>query len=151
MITGFACTFVAAKSTKIDFEGTEVLTVWDIQDQWMEDGILHMRAYKEADTFGTIDGIEYTGYNILNLHNKLDPVTGDVVANGKATMYIEWNGLVGTFYGPVNAKGNVYYGPFEGKYVLQGAGDFEGMTLFGIVWVIGGPVNGMSGTILIPN
>jgi len=156
LITGFACTFVTAKadqrSTRLDFEATEVLTLWDPYEMWWEGDIMHMRAYKEADTSGTIDEIEFTGWNKLYLHNKIDTVTGDIIAHGNVAMYIEWKGLEGTFYGIVNAKGNAM-GVFDGKFVLQGAGDFEGMKLFGILWVIDPEygVNGLSGTILVPN
>jgi hypothetical protein len=155
IITGFACAFATARSdqssTKLDFEGTEYLTIWLPLEMWGEGNIMQARFYKEADTFGTIDGIAYTGYNVLYLHNKFNLKTGEFLAHGEVTMFISWNGLEGSFYGHLHAKGTAGVGPFDGKYTLQGAGDFEGMKLFGIVWLIGGPVNGMSGTIFIPN
>ncbi|MFX1498926.1 MAG: hypothetical protein ACFFBH_15480 [Promethearchaeota archaeon] len=158
IFTGFACTFATAntgnqRSTRLTFEGEEHQTIWLPYESWGEGKFLHMKVYKEAVTFGTIDGIEFTGHNELDLHVKMDLTTYEFITIGKVTMYIEWDGLVGTFYGPVIAKGTAGVGPFEGKIVLQGTGDFEGMKLFGIVWDIDPyyGINGLSGTILIPN
>ena len=158
MITGFTGIFVTAnennqRSTKLSFEATEVQTIWAPYEMWGQGSVVHMRVYKQSDTYGTIDGIEYTGYNELNLHVIMHPDTLDYVTIGKLTMYIEWNGLVGAFYGSIAAKGTAMVGPLDGKYALQGTGDFEGMKLFGIVWDIDPylGINGISGTILIPN
>ncbi|MFX1528217.1 MAG: hypothetical protein ACFFB4_11660 [Promethearchaeota archaeon] len=158
MITGFAGIFVTANennqsSTRLTFEGEEHQTIWAPYEMWGDGKYLHMRVYKAADTFGTIDGIEFTGHNELDLHVKMDLATFEYITIGKVKMYIEWNGLVGTFYGPVIAKGTGGVGPLNGKFILQGAGDFEGMKLFGIVWDIDPywGINGLSGTILIPN
>ncbi|MFX1468294.1 MAG: hypothetical protein ACFFB8_06490 [Promethearchaeota archaeon] len=158
-ITGFACTFATAKednqsSTKLDFEATEGLTKWvwiPLSEPWGNAKIMHQIMFKNASLDGKIDGIDFTGYNELIIHVKMKVPTFEFITIGKITMYIEWNGLIGTFYGPVIAKGVAGVGPFDGKYALQGTGDFEGMKLFGIVWLIGGIINGLSGTILIPN
>lgn len=153
--TGFACTFATANesSTKLSFEAEEHQTIWAPYEMWGQGSVLHMNVYKEAYTLGTIDGIGFTGHNELDLHVIMDPDTFEFITIGKVTMYIEWNGLEGSFYGTVVAKGTAGVGPFNGKIVLQGAGDFEGMKLFGIVWDIDPytGVNGLSGTILIPN
>jgi hypothetical protein len=159
VFTGFACTFAIAKednkrSTRLEFYAEEGWTLWVFLPQgepWGEGKFVHQRYYKEASLDGTIDEIAFEGYDELDLHVRMDPVTGDFISIGKVTMFIEWEGLVGTFYGPVIAKGNMYIGPMDGKFTLQGTGDFEGMKLFGEVWVIGGIINGLSGTILIPN
>lgn len=140
---------LAAKSTKLDFEAIGVETEWIPGDVWMEDGVMHMRFYKENDLSGTIDGIPFTGHTEENFHAKIDLATGNLVVNGKGTFYITWNGLEGSFYGPINAK--IVSGELYGKFTLQGFEDFEGMKLFGIVWNIGPITNGINGTILVPN
>jgi hypothetical protein len=112
-----------------------------------------MKAYKEAVFVdGTIDGIEFTGHDELDLTNLMDPATGDYFAFGIVTFYIEWNGLSGTFSGYVFARGTVLV-DLEGIFVMQGAGDFEGMKLYGKLWAIDAywGINGLSGTILVPN
>ncbi len=168
VFTGFACTFAVAKdnqrSTTLEFYAEEGLSMWNfiVLESWGEGSVVHMRAYKSASLEGTIEGIgAFLGYDEeinpggsydeLDLHVKMF-ATGKVISIGKVTMYIFCeNGDEGTFYGTVIAKQKALGEPFEGKYVLQGTGDFEGMKLFGTVWVIGGIVNGLAGTILIPN
>lgn len=162
VFTGFACTFAVAKenqsSTTLEFKCTEVLDIWDIQEIWGEGKVEHWRVYKKAFLIdGTIDGIPfdelYLSYDELYLHVKIYLATGKIIAIGKVTMYIKWNGQVGTFYGSVVAKQMAGDEPFEGKYVLQGTGVFEGMKLFGTVLQnpISPWINELSGTILIPN
>lgn len=154
VITGFMCIFttvVQGKSTKLVFEAEAVQSEIQIQDEWMENGVYHMRYYRENILSGIIDGIEFTGHNEINMHIKIDFATGDLIGNGKVTWYITWNEeLEGTFYGPVNIKG-LYMGDFNGKIALQGAGDFNGWKLFGRVWRIDSARNGLYGTVLIPN
>jgi len=148
---------LAAKSTKLDIEGIGVQRVMTPGDVWMEDGVMHMRFYKENDLSGTIDRIPFTGHSEENFHAKipLDPETGipdfgNMVVNGKAKFYITLDDeQIGTFYGPINAK--IVAGELYGKFTLHGFEDFEGMKLFGIVWDIDPITNGISGSILIPN
>ncbi|NHJ19707.1 MAG: hypothetical protein EAX91_02100 [Candidatus Lokiarchaeota archaeon] len=160
-ITGFAFTFVVAKgdqrASRLSFTATETM-IWPdgwvpIGDPWGDGKFIHQMYYKKAILDGTIEEIgDFSGYDELYLHVKMDPNTFEVISIGKVTMYIFCdNGLEGTFYGSVIAKGTAGFGPFDGKYTLQGAGGFEGMKLFGIVWLESGLVNGLSGTILIPN
>lgn len=157
VITGFTCIFtpvVQGKSTKLVFEAEAVQSDFQIQEEWWEDGVLHRRSYTENKLSGTLDGIEFTGHNELNLHIKIDFSTGVVTLNGKVTWNITWGDfpheLKGTFYGPGNYKGMIM-GEFNGKITLQGAGDFNGWKLFGIVKNLpGGPII-LSGTVLIPN
>lgn len=153
VITGFMCIFpivVQGKSTKLVFEAEAVQRELQIQEEWWEDSVFHRRYYTENNLSGTLDGIEFTGHNELNLHLKIDFSTGVLTANGKVTWYITWDGLEGTFYGPGNYKG-MYLGDFNGKIALQGAGDFNGWILFGIVWRIDIVRSGLSGNVLIPN
>ena len=140
---------LAAKSKKLDFGGEAVQTLWIPGDVWMEDGVMHMRFYKENDLSGTIGGIPFTGHSEENFHAKIDQATGNMVVNGKAKFYITCNGQIGVFYGPIKAK--IVAGEMDAKFTLQGFEDFEGMKLFGIAWNIGPITNGMSGTILNPN
>ncbi|MHA1914822.1 MAG: hypothetical protein ACW986_14175 [Promethearchaeota archaeon] len=125
----------------------------------MEDGVYHMRDYREYTfEFGTIEGIRFTGHNEANIHFKINGDPGDsggFTAQGKVTSYMTWNGLVGTFYGSFNEKGYMVIIPEEpgdyiGKFVMQGAEDFNGWKLFGIFWMIEKGRYGLSGTILIP-
>jgi len=140
---------LAAKSTKLDFEAIGVETEWIPGDVWMEDGVMHMRFYKENDLSGTIDGIPFTGHTEENFHAKIDLATGNLVVNGKGTFYITCGDSTGYFTGTINAK--KVSGELYGKFTLHGFEDFEGMKLFGIVWNIKEKTNGLSGTILIPN
>ena len=162
VITGFTCAFTTAiqgKSTKKVFEAEAVQSKpVEIQDAWMEDGVYHIRQYRENILSGTIDGFAFTGHNEINIHIKIDFATGDLIGNGKVTWYITVNEeLEGTFYGPVNIKGlyiDQFYQDFNGKITLQGAGDFNGWKLFGIVRNLPGsypPTNILSGSVLIPN
>ena len=152
---GFACTFATAKedkkTTKLDFEATEYLTAWAPEIIRERDNMLILRAYKKANLVGTIDGLAFTGYDELNLYVIMDTTTGEYLSFGTVTMYIEWEGLTGSFSGFVIATGSMAGG--DGRFSLRGDGDFEGMKLFGIVWVIDPyyGVNGLSGTIKIPN
>ena len=159
VITGFTCIFttvVQGKSTQLVCEAEAVQIDFQIQDEWMEDGVYHIRYYRENSLSGTIDGIKYTGYNEVNSHIKIE-ANGDYTANGKVTSYITWNLREGTFYGPFKVKGFMViipsWGDFNGKFVMQGAGDFNGWKLFGTVYfidpIIG--INGLEGIILIPN
>ncbi|MFX1308750.1 MAG: hypothetical protein ACFE9M_05295 [Promethearchaeota archaeon] len=158
IITGFASTFATAKKrnqsfTKLDFEAKEVLEIWDVQKNWEMGNRLFMKAYKKALLMdGKIDDIEFTGYDELDLIVILDPVTGKYISIGTVTMYIEWNGLSGSFFGFVIGWGTIMVSA-DGAYALQGAGDFEGMKLYGKVWAIDAyyGINGLSGTILNPN
>jgi len=156
VITGFTCAFSAvfvhAKSTKLDFEAIEVQTYFEPLAEWMEDDVYHLRFYAENAISGTIDGIPFIGHNEVNFHIKSDLMTGEFTGHAMGTMYFTWNGLVGSFYGSVIIKGSNE--GFEGKFTLQGAGDFKGMKLFGKVWNIQPPfppTNELSGTILVPN
>lgn len=148
---GFIVTpmLIQGKSTKLALEGTEVLTLSQPIKSWMEDGIFHLIFYKEADTAGTIGGIEFTGHNEVNLHAKIDLATGNLVVNGKSSFYINWNGMEGYFYGVVNAK--KVDGFLYGMFSLQGYEDYDGWKLFGDVWSIDPATNGLLGTVLIPN
>ena len=161
IITGFGVTFVAAKedqrATRLAFDAVETL-IWPegwvpLGEPWGDGKFIHQEYYKKATLVGTIEDLgEFSGYDELYLHVRMDPNTFDVISIGKVTMYIFCdNGLEGTFSGTVVAKGTAGVGPLDGKYTLQGAGDFEGMKLFGIVWLEWGPVNGLSGTILVPD
>ncbi len=162
VFTGVACTFVTAKEynkryTKLDFECTEAI-IWP--DGWIQEVIREigdvwiLRAYKKASLNGTIDGIPFDeiGYDELNLYIIMDTSTGEYITFGTITMYIEWDGLVGSFSGFVIASG-VSLVRTDGYYALRGHGDFKGWKLFGIVWAIDPywGINGLSGTILIPN
>ena len=143
---------LAAKSTKLDFGGKAVETLMDPGDTWMEGVVMHMRFYKENDLFVTIDGFPYTGYSEENFHAKINTVTGNMVVNGKVKFYITLDDeQIGTFYGTIKAK--IVAGIMDGKYTMQGAGDFDGWKLFGIVYVIDPiiKINGLEGIILIPN
>ncbi|MFW9825388.1 MAG: hypothetical protein ACFFE4_20775 [Candidatus Thorarchaeota archaeon] len=155
VITGFTCAFstvlVHAKSSKLDFEAIEYQIYFVPLDEWVEDGVYHLRFYKQNDISGTIGGIPFSGYNEVNFHIKSDLMTGELTGHGMGTMYLSWNGLEGTFYGTIVIKGTNE--GFEGKVILQGAGDFEGMKLFCKVWNIAPPfppTNQLSGTILVP-
>jgi hypothetical protein len=162
VITGFTCMFttiVQGKSTKWVFEATAVqIQPIEIEDEWWEGSVYNTRIERINYLYGTIDGIPFEGYNVINMHVKIDFATPtlELIANGKVTWYITWygsGGLGGTFYGPVNTKGQ-YMGDLNSKIILQGAGDFNGWKLFGEVWNILGswpPTNELSGTILIPN
>jgi len=162
IFTGFACTFAVAKdskrSTTLDFNATEAI-IWPegwapLGEPWGNGKFTHQIYYKKATLVGTIEEIgDFSGYDELYLHVRMDLETYEVISIGKVTMYISCdNGDEGTFYGTVIAKAKAFE-PLEGKYTLQGAGAFEGMKLFGIVWVIDPfwGINGLSGTILIPN
>lgn len=161
IFTGFACSFAVAKnnqsSTKLALTAVETMPYpegWvPLGEPWGNGKFTHQRYYKTASLVGTIEEIgAFSGYDELYLHVIMDLETFEVISIGKVTMYIFCdNGLEGTFYGNVVAKGVAGIGPFDGKLTLQGTGDFEGWKLFGDVYLIGGPVNGISGTILIPN
>ncbi|MFX1428106.1 MAG: hypothetical protein ACFFBE_16755 [Promethearchaeota archaeon] len=157
VITGFACTFATAnenqRSTRYDFEA-EVKEIYRVPIglPWIdEDGVIHMRFYKENELIsGTIDEEPIVALRTEEtFHMKIDPNTGIIIVNGKGTFYIEWNGLIGSFSGTIKVM--IVNGIMSGKYTMQGVGDFEGMKLFGTVRLISGGVNGLSGTILIPN
>ncbi len=162
MITGFTGIFVTAnennkRSTKLTFEAVETMP-WPegwipLGEPWGDGKFIHQRYYKTATLVGTIEDIgAFSGYDELYLHVRMDPATFEVISIGKVTLYIFCeNGLEGTFYGSVVSKGVAGVGPFDGKLKLQGTGDFEGWKLFSEVWLIFGPINGLSGTILIPN
>jgi hypothetical protein len=77
-----------------------------------------------------------------------DDFSGLVIVNGLGYMYMTWGDLEGYFMGPKNIR--ILNGELTGQYSLQGFGDFEGMTLKGIIWG-NVAVNYFSGTILIPN
>ena len=154
VMIGFTGTFAIAKegnqrSTRYKFVGEGVERLWIPGDMWMEDDILHMRFYKENNLSGTINEIAFTGHSEESFHAKIDQATGNMVVNGKVTFKITLNELEGTFYGPINTK--IVAGIMDGKYTMQGAGDFKGWKLFGIVWIIDATTNGISGTILVPN
>ena len=158
-MTGFTCTFTTAneenqRSTKLVLEGEAVQRKFQIRDQWMEDGVIHIRYYRESTISGTIDGIEFIGHHEVNGHIKIE-VTGDYTANGKVTSYTTWNQREGTFYGSFNVKGFMViipsWGDFNGKSVMQGAGDFKGWKIFSISWSIEEGRYGLNGTVLIPN
>ena len=140
---------VQGKSTKLAIEGTEVLDFKYPLDKWTADGWVHMILYKEATTSGYIDGIPFVGHNVLTFQVKLDPTTGDMIIHGKVTFFITWNGLDGSFYGPVHGK--KVAGDMQVKITLQGAGDYLGWKFFGDVWNLNPAINGFAGTILIPN
>ena len=154
VLTGFACTFATAKesqsSIKLDFEAVEVMEIWDVQETRVKDGKLIMKAYKKANLVdGKIDNIEFTGYIEIDFTVIMDPITGEYISFGPVTMHVEWNGLSGSFFGFVIAKGIALVSG-DGVFVLCGAGDFEGMMLFGKVWTIDAywGINGLSGIIL---
>lgn len=156
VITGFTCIFttvVQGKSTKLVFEGEAVQIDFQIQDQWMEGGVYHIRYYRKSTDSGTVDGIPFTGYSEANAHLKIE-ATGDYTINGKATSYVTWNEREGTFYGSFHIEGFMVIipsmGDFNGKFAMQGAGDFDGWKQFGISWSIEEGRYGLSGTILIP-
>jgi len=155
MTSGFAFTFATAKedqrATRLTVEGEEILAIWAPYEMWGKGKVIHQRVYKEAYVIATIDGIAYTGYNIVDLHIITNLDTYEFVVTGKLTGYAEWKELVGAFCGPVVGKGIVGVGPVEGKLTLQGTGDFEGMKMFIDVWRIDELVNGFSGYILVPN
>ena len=159
IITGFTCIFttvVQGKSTKLVFEAEAIQFYSETQDEWWEDGVYHMRYLRINNLSGIINGFKFTGRNEINTHVKIDFATLELIANGKVTWYITWEGLgglEGTFYGPVNTKG-LLTGDSNSKITLQGAGDFSGWKLFGIVRNLPGsypPTNILSGTVLIPN
>ena len=156
-MTGFTCIFtpvVQGKSTKLVFEAEAVQFHVETQDEWMEDGIYHIIYLKINTLSGKIGGIDFRGQNEINVHVKIDFATRELIANGKVTWDITWDGLgglEGTFYGPVNSKG-LFMGGLNSKITLQGAGDFNGWKLFGIVETLPGSLrNILSGTVLIPN
>ncbi|MHA1885562.1 MAG: hypothetical protein ACW96S_10950 [Promethearchaeota archaeon] len=157
VITGFTYMFTTAvqgKSERLAFEA-EAVGYPIILEEWVdwEEEVHHLRILRINDLTGYINGIWFDGINVINSHVKIDLITGELIANGKVTWYITWDGeggKTGTFYGPVNTKG-VYGGVLNSKITLQGAGDFDGWKLFGEVWNINVITNGLSGTILIPN
>lgn len=159
IITGFTCIFTTAvqgKSTKLVFEAEAIQIYSETQDEWWEDGVYHMRYLRINSLSGIINGIEFRGHNEINTHVKIDFATLELISNGKVTWYITWDGLgglEGTFYGPVNTKGLLTVDS-NSNITLQGAGDFSGWKLFGIVWNLPNsfpPTNMLSGTVLIPN
>ena len=141
---------VQGKSTKLYFDATEVQQVWIPIEFWIEDGVQHIRFHKEAAITGTIDGTEFTGYNYLEFHAKIDLATGDMVVHGSAVFDITWGELNGLFTGIVNAKraaGDV----MTGKFTLQGSGDFDNWKMFGLILNLDPITNNLYGTVLIPN
>lgn len=141
---------VQGKSTKLTFEATEVLQVWIPREIWVEDNVRHIKFHKEAAITGTIEGSEFTGYNYLEFHLKIDLSTGDMVVHGSGVFDITWSDLNGIFTGTVNAKalaGDV----MTGMFTLQGSGDFDGWKMFGLILAIGSTTNLLYGTILLPN
>ena len=139
---------IQGKATKLVFEGETVQSLFQPLEVWFEDDVMHIKFYKEAVSYGTIDCIEFTGHLELYFYAKTHP-NGDMVGIGMVTWYIDWNGLSGYFYGPGIAKKRD--GVLDVKFVLQGFGDYAGWKLFGIEWGIDPVTNGQLGTILIPN
>ena len=140
---------LAAKSTKLDFGAIGDQRFFALEDFWIEDGVIHMKFYKENNLTGYIDESPFIGYTEEYFYAKQNIVTGKMVVNGKAKFNILYKGQEGTFYGPINAK--IVAGVMDTKFTLQGAGYFEGMKLFGKAWIYNVTANEMSGTILIPN
>ena len=158
-MTGFTCTFTTAKeenqrSTKLFFKGEAVQRKYEILDEWMEDGVIHTRYYRESTLYGTIDGDKFTGHNEVYGHAKIE-ASGDYTINGNVTSYTTWNQREGSFYGHFKVKGFMVIipsaGDFNGKSVMRGAGDFNGWKQFSISWSIEEGRYGVSGTVLIPN
>ena len=141
----------AAPAQKLDFYAME----WPdpeippiMNDIFFEDGVLHIKDYIDFHWLaGTIGENEITGWTESFFHVK-DDFSGLVIVNGLGYMYMTWGDLEGYFMGPKNIR--ILNGELTGQYSLQGFGDFEGMTLKGIIWG-NVAVNYFSGTILIPN
>ena len=141
---------VQGKATKLVFEATEVQQVWIPLEIWVEDDVRHIKFHKEAAITGIIDGTEFTGYNYLEFHLKIDLLTGNMVVHGTGVFDITWGDLQGSFTGIINAKrlaGDV----MTGMFTLHGSEDFDGWKMFGLILNVGPITNHLYGTILIPN
>jgi hypothetical protein len=154
LIAGFTVSSVAAhrrnpRSNKLNFGCIETQTIFSPYEMNPVGDKVVMKAYKESIfSDGKIDGIEFTGGTELDLTIIIDPATGEYLSYGPVTMFIYWDGLSGSFSGYVIAKG-VLGVSSEGLFALRGAGDFEGMTLFGKVLAIDASlgINKLSGII----
>lgn len=147
----------AAPAQKLDFWIQDWM-IEEIQNDIVDLGtIIQIRDHQFTHVIqqGHIGDFEVTGYLITILKTSHNLLTNIVIANGYATFYITWNGLVGGFTGTKAMKAdlnNIGTSEFilTGIFNMQGFGDFEGMKLNGIIEGYN-ILNFMIGTVLIPN
>jgi hypothetical protein len=125
---------------------------------YLNDVIFQIRDHQftHVITDGHIGDFPVTGYLVTILKTTWNSVTNVTIANGYATFYIQWNGLEGGFSGTKAMKADFNVDIAAGEFILtgifnmQGFGDFEGMSLKGIIEGYN-IMNFMIGTVLIPN